>query len=143
MGPTPQLTASEREQTVTLYPKLVISGRVTDAETGRPVLKFRVVKGLEARSAGTRSTGPRTMARGGHGRSIHGPVRSSGEGAFVRIEAPGYKPAVSRAFQPTEGSQTFDFALQPAKGLSGIVLLPGRQARAGRRGRAGTQAESV
>src|SRR5262249_43270302 len=43
---------------------------------------------------------------------------------FVRIEAPGYKPAESRAFQPNEGSQTFDFKLQRDKGFSGLVLLP-------------------
>ncbi len=41
------LTASEREQTVILHPKLVISGRVTDAETGRPVPAFRVVQGQQ------------------------------------------------------------------------------------------------
>ena len=45
---TLRLTASEREQTVILYPKLVITGRVTDAETGRPVPKFRVVKGWQS-----------------------------------------------------------------------------------------------
>ena len=39
------LVASEREQTFVLYPELVITGRVTDAETGRPVPKVRVVKG--------------------------------------------------------------------------------------------------
>jgi hypothetical protein len=45
-----ELTASQREQTVTLHPKLVIRGRVTDAETGRPVPKFRAVRGWKWRS---------------------------------------------------------------------------------------------
>ena len=56
----PELTASEREQTVTLHPKLVISGRVTDAETGRPVPKFRAVRGWKWSSQDATSTGPRT-----------------------------------------------------------------------------------
>jgi peroxiredoxin len=47
-----------------------------------------------------------------------------GNGALIRIDAPGYKPAVSRAFQPNEGSQTFHFALKRTPGLMGIVLLP-------------------
>ena len=34
------------------------------------------------------------------------------EAFFVRVEAPGYQPADSRAFRSTEGSQTFDFALR-------------------------------
>ena len=31
---------------------------------------------------------------------------------------------MSRTFKPTEGSQTFDFALEHTPGLSGIVVLP-------------------
>jgi len=39
------LTASDREQVVTLYPELVITGRVSDGETGRPVPRFRLIRG--------------------------------------------------------------------------------------------------
>ena len=68
------LTASEREQTVILYPKLVITGRVTDAETGRPVPKFRVVKGWQS-GWQDRIALVREHGRGRRGRSVHGPVR--------------------------------------------------------------------
>ena len=52
--------------------------------------------------------------------------------AFVRIEAPGYQPADSRAFRSTEGSQTFDFALRRGKEqVSGVVLLPDGKPAAG------------
>ncbi len=44
-GPLIPLKASEREHAVILYPKTVISGRVTDAQTGRPIPNFRLVKG--------------------------------------------------------------------------------------------------
>ena len=123
MGRNIPLTASEREQTVILYPKLVISGRVTDAETGRPVPKFRVVQGRQVEMAG------RDQLVRGHGVEVTSgrytvPFDEPSTALFVRVEAPGYKPAVSRAFQPTEGSQTFDFALQRAAGLSGLVCFP-------------------
>jgi peroxiredoxin len=42
----------------------------------------------------------------------------------VRIDAPGYALAVSRAFKPEEGRQVLDFALQRAPGITGIVCLP-------------------
>src|SRR5262249_23764809 len=41
-----------------------------------------------------------------------------------KVEAPGYKPAHSRAFAPEEGAQTFDFTLEPDAGIAGVVLLP-------------------
>ena len=39
------LPATGREQTVILYPELVITGRVTDAATGRLLPKFRLIRG--------------------------------------------------------------------------------------------------
>ena len=39
------LSATDREQVVTLHPELVITGRVSDADTGRPVPKFRLIRG--------------------------------------------------------------------------------------------------
>ena len=60
MGMQAELTASEREQTVTLHPKLVVSGRVTDAETGRARAEVPRRQGLEVDDHGTTSIGPRT-----------------------------------------------------------------------------------
>ena len=127
----PELTASGREQTVTLHPKLVVSGRVTDAETGRPLLNFRVVRGTKL---GWRDgiDWSEDMAVDVTNGRYSAPFDQSGEGAFIRIEAKGYKPAVSRAFQPpTEGEQTLDFALQRAADLTGVVLLPDGKPAAG------------
>ena len=116
------LTASDREQTIILYPKLVITGRVTDAKSGRPVPRFRVVQGrvfawrnqidwLENEGVDITS-GPYNVQFDEPSKEL-----------YVKVEAPGYKAAVSRAFRPDEGSQTFDAALEPAAGISGIVLL--------------------
>ncbi len=117
------LTASDREQTVILYPKLVISGRVTDAVTGRPVPKFRVVQGRPivgkneihwSEANGVDESGGRFTSQ----------FDEPSDKLFVRVEAPGYRTADSRAFRPNEGRQTFDFVLQPTAALSGIVQLP-------------------
>ena len=119
------LVASAEEQVVTLDPELVISGRVTDAATGQPIPRFRIIQGRH------QFTGPQqTLWRineaadytgGSYSSRFDFPMRAH----FVRVEAAGFKPADSRAFQPDEGAQTQDFALERAEGLSGVVLLPG------------------
>ncbi len=125
MGIQPELTASGQEQTVTLHPKLVISGRVTDAGTGRPVSKFRVVQGWKwGRGRRDEINWSEKMAIEGTGGQYKVSFDEVRAGAFLRIDAPDYKSAVSRAFQANEGSQTFDFALHPAQGYTGLVLLP-------------------
>jgi beta-lactamase regulating signal transducer with metallopeptidase domain/thiol-disulfide isomerase/thioredoxin len=124
------LTASHREQIITLYPELVITGRVTDAETGGPVPGFRLVRGQKyprwdrmswAENEAVEITGGRYTIR----------FDMPCEAFFVRVEVPGYQPAESRAFRSTEGSQTFDFALRRGGGLSGVVLLPDGKPAAG------------
>jgi thiol-disulfide isomerase/thioredoxin/protocatechuate 3,4-dioxygenase beta subunit len=116
------LTASDREQTVILNPKLVITGRVTDAATGRPIERFRVVQGrrFEGRDQVYWSQSEGVDGSDGRFTSLFGEPSAA---LFVRVEAPGYKPVDSRAFRPDEGRKTFDFALQPAAGLSGVVQL--------------------
>ena len=64
------LTASAGEQTLILYPELKIAGRVTDARTGQPVPRFRVVKGWQSRLAGSRRL-VREPGRGRDRRSIY------------------------------------------------------------------------
>ena len=133
------LTASDQEQVVTLDPGLVISGSVTDAVTGKPVPRFRVIQGLEQpQEAG--------ILRGSRGRGITwwrmGAVEYTGgrysmkfdmerKESYVRVEAPGYEPAESRGFRPDEGAMIQDFRLKPAAGISGVVLLPDGRPAAG------------
>ena len=57
----------------------------------------------------------------------------------VRVEAPGYEPAESRAFRPDEGAVIQDFRLKPAAGISGVVLLPDGKPAAGVQVVLGTQ----
>ncbi len=124
------LTASDREHVVTLYPELVISGRVTDAETGRPLPTFRLIRGRkyklwkETRWDENEAV---VLAGGRYSTRFHEPC----EAFFVRVDAPGYQPAESRAFHSTDKSQTFDVALRRGGGLSAVVLRPDGQPAAG------------
>jgi beta-lactamase regulating signal transducer with metallopeptidase domain len=117
------LTASEREQTVILYPELKVSGRVTDARTGQPVTKFRIIKGWRS-GWQDRIAWFENIAVDFAGGQYTTLFDESRESLFVKVEAPGYKPAQSRAFKSNEGSQTYDFKVEREAGLSGIVLLP-------------------
>ena len=105
------LRASDREQLITLYPELVISGRVTDAQTGRELPMIRVIQGWKSEGKeeihwvehlAVEVTGGRYTAR----------FNEECAAWYVRLEAAGHQPAVSRAFRPTEGTQAVDFALR-------------------------------
>ena len=117
------LIASEREQVVTLHPKLVITGRVTDAETGQPLPKCLIIEGVGFVGSDQISWSRRAAADVSGG-EYTASFDEPNDTMYVRVEALGYKPAVSRAFRPDEGAQRFDFALERAETLSGIVQLP-------------------
>ncbi len=117
------LVASEEEQVVTLYPLLEIRGRVTDAVTGKAVPEFRIQRGQIQHNRETpywtRDEGV-LYKDGEYSYKFDEPMK----GWLLQVVAPGYLPATSRAFESTEGRQTYDFVLQAGEGPSGIVLLP-------------------
>lgn len=136
------LTASDQEQVVTLDPALVISGSVTDAVTGKPVPRFRVVEGVdqleERQGIASLFLGKKHIIRwrrmgaveyngGRYSRKFDMPEKET----YVRVEAAGYEPAESRAFRPKEGAVVQDFRLKPAEGISGVVLRPDGRPAAG------------
>ncbi len=105
------LTASDREQSVILYSELVIEGRVTDAVTGRPVEKVRVVQGRRFQGQARIDWSENEGADASDGRFISR-FDEPAEALFVRVEAEGYKTSDSRAFRTAEGRQTVDFTLE-------------------------------
>ncbi len=145
------------EQVITLDPELVVSGRVTDAATGRPLSAFRVIRGVvfadkpQPAGDGIRanlsalirgvvsasnprlswtSQGAAAFTGGRYTVKFDGPYA----GYAVRVEADGYKPSDSRIFRPGEIAPTFDFALTrpgAADLLTGVVLLPDGRPAAG------------
>ena len=122
------LIASEQEQVVTLRPKLVITGRATDAETGKPLPKCLIIEGVGFVGSDQISWS-RASATEVSGGEYTASFNEPNYAMYVRVEALGYEPALSRAFRPEEGAQRFDFALERADTLSGTVqLLNGKPA---------------
>jgi hypothetical protein len=101
-------------------PALVVSGKVIDAQTKKPVSKFRVVPGI--------LVGETQWSRGEQFTSTDGKYRlrwtHDYPGHAVRIEAEGYRPAVSREIKSDEGNVTVDFALEKAEDITATVLTP-------------------
>lgn len=127
------LKPAAAEQPVTLDPELVISGRVTDAVTGKPVPAFRVVRGLVFSNAAGVHWMQQDAAQFAEGRYTlkHGDLFA---GYAVRVEAAGYKGIESRVFNPTEGAASFDASLARAAAadlLTGVVLDPDGKPAAG------------
>jgi len=125
------LVATDDEQTVLLHPALVISGRVSDVATGKPVPEFRVLPGHESDTPRPRSLswdrGDRaTIGKEGHYRiTVDEPAKKR----LIRIEAPGYLPAVSRAIGNDEGNVAVNFELKKTAGVA--VLTPQGKPAAG------------
>ncbi len=121
------------EQTITLDPVLVISGRVTDASSGKPVPAFRLVQGLVFSNNPRISWMVQNAAQftGGSYTVKHDEPY---DGYAVRVEATGFRPADSRVFKPGESTPSFDFALAraaPTDLLTGTVLRPDGRPAAG------------
>jgi beta-lactamase regulating signal transducer with metallopeptidase domain/thiol-disulfide isomerase/thioredoxin len=113
----------EDEQLVTLHPVLEISGRVTDARTGKAVEAFKITHGYQfANSSQTywNNDGALPATDGKYSYKFDEPMKAY----LLQVAAAGYRPATSRLFESTEGKVTYDFTLEPGTGPSGIVLLP-------------------
>src|SRR5262249_2526365 len=98
-------------------------GRVTDAKTGQPLPKCLVVTGVGFKDT-DRISWSRNAATEVSGGEYTTAFDEPNDAMYVRVEALGYKPAVSRAFHLDEGRQRFDFALERALTLSGVIQLP-------------------
>ncbi len=117
------LTASDREQVITMNAILRIAGRVVDKETGQPIPKFTLVPGYDSgnnRSVSWDHRQARAMTDGRYEIGFSEPR----PGHLVRIEAEGYLAEVSRAFDDGDGHVRFDFALRKGAALSGTVCFP-------------------
>lgn len=104
--------ALNRENVITMYPELTISGQVVDAETERPLEQFKLVPGW-------------TGWGGVHWDDTHTRECRDGEYAYtfahdypgeylVRIEAEGYEPVESPLTDPNAGGAVYNFALTRA-----------------------------
>ena len=113
-GPVRQvLQASGAEETVTLPRSLQVSGAVTDAQTGRPLDAFTVVKGVDWQGNGVIDWLWKQAQPGTEGSYVLF-LGDDYPAYAVRIEADGYVAASSPRFLRGEGRQVFNAALERA-----------------------------
>lgn len=116
------LIAREEEYVFRTPPALVVSGKVIDAVTRLPIKAFRVVPGIRssethmnwARSESFTASDGQYRIRQTHGYFAH----------LVRIEADGYRAAVSRDIKSNEGNVSIDFELNKGRDIAAKVVTP-------------------
>ncbi|MBN1343018.1 MAG: SUMF1/EgtB/PvdO family nonheme iron enzyme [Phycisphaerae bacterium] len=108
---------------IVLHPPLVITGKVVDGETGKPIDEFAVIPktpGLVAHQAQGLPVEAKRFREGRYEMSFTYPRGQR----RIRVEADGYAPAVSRLYKDDEGEQVFDFELKKStKGKPAVLDL--------------------
>jgi protocatechuate 3,4-dioxygenase beta subunit len=118
------LTASDEEQMVVLLKPLSLSGRVTEAQTGAPIEAFRLISGYAFANQRICWRWEHAVAfSDGHYEAPFKHDRQGDRKWFLRVEAEGYRPAVSEIDESRE-ALTLDFALEPGPTAAARVLTP-------------------
>ena len=116
------------DNVVTLEPIPHVAGTVTDAITGRPIDRFRLVEGVVFDGPADRPihfdyrNDPIDLAGGAFDRDVRTPS-ADGEPTYLRAEADGYAPALSDPITG-RGPHALTFALAPAPATAGVVRNP-------------------
>ncbi|MBN2182382.1 MAG: carboxypeptidase regulatory-like domain-containing protein [Sedimentisphaerales bacterium] len=116
------MRASDKEYVITMYPELKVHGKVTDQQTGRPIPDFQLMPGIDwgnGRAVYWERRNQKAFTDGKYETSFTYPR----EAHFIRVEAEGYEPGISRPFMSNEGEVVFDFKLKKGTGPTGIVRL--------------------
>jgi RNA polymerase sigma factor (sigma-70 family) len=111
------------EKTITMRRALHVRGRVTDAETGRPITAYTLVPG-HTWDDGQNVWWEQDRAKEVKGLSYDVSLSTSAGLQVMRIEAEGYLPATSRAMKDDEDEPVVHFALKRGAGIAGVVRLP-------------------
>ena len=121
------LAAQDHEHQLKLEPsaavELRVAGSVLDAATGEPIAAFRIVPGHD-RPGAEPPHWHVDQARQQSDGSYEYVFTGSHAAHYLRVEADGYKPVVSRAFREGDAERTFDFRLEPGEPVQGIVYDP-------------------
>lgn len=125
------LQAGKEPHTIVMKWPLIVTGKVVDSESGLPIEKFNVVQGIDW---GNRNQQPHweryNIKQGSHGK-YETKFTEPRSGHYVRIEAEGYRPGVSRLIKSDEGEVSINFELEVGSGPSGIVRTPDGEPAAG------------
>jgi hypothetical protein len=126
------------EKVIPLDPALTIFGKVTDANTGAAVPKFKIITGWPSPNYSSGTTNPAwstldrfwlNFANGEYRHTYEEPVISGyPEISYMfKFEADDYTTFVSRVVRAEEGEVQLDVSLRPAKDKSISVLTPDGQ----------------
>ena len=119
------------EHKITLAWPLEITGKVKDSESGAGVKNFNVIKGIKWSENNSQIHWERHNTTSGRQGRLSLTLREPRYRHLVRIEAPGYKPVVSRGIKSDEGEVKLEFELEKGTGPTGIVSLPNGQPASG------------
>jgi beta-lactamase regulating signal transducer with metallopeptidase domain/uncharacterized GH25 family protein len=115
------ITADGKEHVIVLPDVLQIAGRVVDAETKKPVPTFRVVTGIVWDRLNRTYWNLREPTAGRDGTFVIDQSEPRAA-SVIRVEADGYRPAISRKVLDKEGKVSLRFELQRAKPIAGSVV---------------------
>jgi len=124
------MCASPQDYIITMPPELKVQGKVTDADTGQPIAQFKVLPGIDwggGRETSWQRRSAKTFSNGNYTVTFTFPR----PGHFIRVEAEGCEPGISRAFMSDEGAVSFDFKLAKGEGPAGNIHLPDGSSAAG------------
>ena len=123
-GEDVSLTADDQEHVVVLKSALRVTGRVTDAKTGQPVPHFTIipVNDWDADQHADLFHVNRDDAREFSDGQYTLDVVNARVAQRLRIEAEGYRTAMSDAFHVGQPDRTCDFPLQPAPPSAGRIV---------------------
>lgn len=119
------LIAGDQEHVITLQKPLIVSGSVTDVETGKPIDKFRYQVGIQWIGQESPTWQPHDVRGGGANGKYEYLMQDGTNPHFLKFEAQGYLPVISEVLNPEDrGAKTFDVKMTRGVGPSGVVLLP-------------------
>jgi len=136
LNESPTLQPTDAIQTVQLKQKTMLSGRVIDAVSKKPISNYQLIPGTyfpEPHSDWTGWSRSPYAKRQFHTDTFRYVFESPAhmmsspptEGFHrIRIEAPGYEAGVSRPIANDEGSVTLDLELKPEPAVRGIITAP-------------------
>jgi thiol-disulfide isomerase/thioredoxin len=127
------LVADGKEQTITLQTVLRITGRVTDAATGRPIEKVTAIPVVDYSYGRLRVERQHKKVFPGGVYTIEGDQNRADAAYRVRIEAEGYRTAMSDAVRAGASRPNVDFRLEPAPPVRGRFVDAQGQPVAGAR----------
>ncbi len=117
------LKPGDEPHTIVMAWPLTVFGKVVDAESGLPLESFTVVQGIDWGN-GQQIYWERYNQQQGSNGKYSMEINEPREGHYVRVEADGYRPGVSRKITSEEGEVQINFEMEEGSGPQGKILTP-------------------